>query len=89
MHCHLFLPFKNSFPTACLAPNGCVHLYGGIFSDWERSHKIFRALIFVPKLSEISFEKITTCLRSRSQLDVDVLKNIDIPSYFINRLKPG
>ena len=89
MLCHLFLPFKNSFPTACLAPNGCVHLYGGIFPDWERSDKIFRALIFVPKLSEISFEKIMTCLRSRNQLDVDALRNIGIPSHFINRLKPG
>ena len=83
---NLTLPIDVYFHTSCLSSTGYVYLFGGISDDQKRINHIYRLRVFVPRLSEIAWEKITHCIKNLSKKHIPILTQAGVPGNFIHRL---
>ena len=83
---NLTLPIDVYFHTSCLSSAGYVYLFGGISDDQKRINHIYRLRVFVPRLSEIAWERITGCIKNLSKKHIPILTRAGVPGNFIHRL---
>ena len=83
---NITLPIDVSFHTSCLSSSGYVYLFGGIGDYQKRINHLYRLRVFVPKLSELAWEKTTTCMKNLSKKQIPYLRQAGVPDKFITRL---
>ncbi|ELU05503.1 hypothetical protein CAPTEDRAFT_184186 [Capitella teleta] len=81
------LPKPIYFHRVALTPSGKLYIYGGIVGDSERTSKLLSVQIFFPKLSELSWERLTEHFHSLHQRTRSELQMLGIPPSFLHRLE--
>ena len=83
---NLTLPIDVSFHTANLGPAGCVYLFGGIGDKQKRINHLYKLRLFMPKLSELSWERLTQSIPNLSLKHEEKLRLLGVPENFVARL---
>ncbi len=86
----LTLPLDLTFLTSCVDPAGHVYVFGGIRVDKKRSNALFRVRLYVPKLRELCWERVTASMKQAWKLSkkhITTLRSLGVPEIFTDRLE--
>ncbi|KAK2143745.1 hypothetical protein LSH36_816g00058 [Paralvinella palmiformis] len=84
----IVLPKPMYFHTVSLAPSGMLYIYGGIVEHEQRSSDIYQLRLFAPTLAELAWQKLIEKTDSFNNISRADLKNVGLPSGYIDRLPP-
>ncbi|KAL3848243.1 hypothetical protein ACJMK2_019112 [Sinanodonta woodiana] len=82
------LPDPIYFQSTVASPTGYMYMYGGVISNGLRTSKLYKVRLpfLLPKLSELSWERICQIFRKTSNFTCEDLISIGVPWNYIDRL---
>ncbi|KAK3603759.1 hypothetical protein CHS0354_023375 [Potamilus streckersoni] len=82
------LPGPIYFQSTVASPTGYMYMYGGVISYGLRTSKLYKIRLpfLVPKLSELSWERVCQIFRKKKNFTRNDLVSVGVPWNFIDRL---
>ena len=84
----LLLPKPLYFHCSVISPGGYMFIFGGVLPDGMRSPYLFRLRLpnYVPKLLELSWEKVCEPLRRSKKVNQETLSDLGVPWNLVERI---
>lgn len=76
------------FHDACITPEGCMYIFGGITSVTTRTNKLFKMWVTLPKLSEIAWEALVHYFPRIYQAPKNFMLEKGVPMHYVQRVHP-